>query len=51
MRKIIYFFTAILVMFLLTNCKVLPQDEDEFYNQKEAELLSYEMEIKQDLER
>lgn len=51
MRKVIYFFTAFLVMFFLTNCKVLPQNEAEYYIEKEAELLSFEMEIKQYLER
>ena len=49
--KVIYFFTAILVMFFLTNCKVLPQNEEEYYNEKEAELLSFEMDLNEDLER
>jgi len=48
MKKVIYFFTAFLVMIFLTSCKVLPQTEEEYYQNKDQEQQIYEMDLNEE---
>lgn len=51
MRKVIYFFAAFLLIFSLTNCKVLPSNDDEFYYHKTSSLQDLEFDNLENLEK